>query len=67
MTPKEAKALNICIECRRAPTLCQRTDGTGTRAIVWCFDCKRPAFAGASFVRVSEPMLSRLPRVEYAS
>lgn len=64
MNANEAKRLNVCCRCKGPPTLSQRLDGTGWRAIYWCLACKRPAFAGASFVKVDESRLARLPIVE---
>ena len=59
-----ARQNDICRHCGRTPTLARRIDGTGERAIYWCFSCVKAAFGGDSFIRVSPEHLARLPLVD---
>lgn len=58
-----ARQNDTCDQCGRKPTLSRRKDGTGWRALYWCFACSKAAFGGDSFVRVAPDHLDMLPAV----
>lgn len=64
MTELEARKSDACMHCGRTPTLAKRKDAAGTRAVLWCFACKRLAFGGSSFIKATPAALEHLPLVE---
>lgn len=61
--PADARRLRICCRCKNAAVLSRRLDGAGWRALYWCPQCSRPAYAGDSFVRIAPNELEALPVV----
>ena len=61
LSAHDAKRLEKCWRCLRAPLLGRRKDGTGWRAIYWCPICECPAFGGDSFTRVHPEHAETLP------